>query len=364
MMTYSLQGKLLARVRAPLRCRLYKHRAKAPSLALKKAPSVFVSSSGHLSAGTSTALHLSKSLSAVGTRCKVHEKFAGLGSMRSVPGGAQVWRSSRLMGGETMIFTASAALGGQAWAPEALGALEGVEPGVLSGCPAGMRPSRRAGLAYRLENLLQTVSSKSRCQARQGRRPAGPACPQPSTRPAGGDTPRTRARCSLIWVEPTRLIVRLLTAENKPPALAIYWAGDEAVTGHPVPSAPQGGEQRETVSAPHLRKTPQELPAASLTSGAANASGSPENCRCRTLPRGLDVPTQVPSASPPHHSPPQSPQKQKSPLRSPSRQLSPRRPSGSHRGSTWLVGRHCAEGTRPPVLPRGRDRCCPTGAHA
>lgn len=79
-----------------------------------------------------------------------------------------------------------------------------------------------------------------------------------------------------IRVEPTRLITNLLTAENKPPVLAVYWAGDEAVAGHPVPSVPQGGENRETVSEPYFRKISAEFFAASFTSVAANATSSPE----------------------------------------------------------------------------------------
>lgn len=79
-----------------------------------------------------------------------------------------------------------------------------------------------------------------------------------------------------IRVEPTRLITNLLTAENKPPVLAVYWVGDEAVAGHPVPSAPQGGEKREMVSEPSFRKIPAEFFAASFISVAANTTGSPE----------------------------------------------------------------------------------------
>lgn len=69
----------------------------------------------------------------------------------------------------------------------------------------------------------------------------------------------------------------MLAVGNKPPILAIYWAEDEAVTGHPVPSTPQGGEDRATVSELHLRKILPEFLAASLISVAANATGSPAN---------------------------------------------------------------------------------------
>ena len=163
---------------------------------------------------------------------------------------------------------------------------EGVELGVLSGCPAGMCPHRRGGPVHKLEILLRSFSSQRRCQARQGRQPAATAdrrvhitAQRPSVRlQLGGDTTRTRAPCLLIRVEPTRLIINVLMVENKPSVLAVHWAGDEAVTGHPVPSAPQGEEKRETVSEPHLRKIPPEFLAASFTSVAANATGLPENC--------------------------------------------------------------------------------------
>lgn len=239
--------------------------------------------------GTSTALDLSKSPSAGGTRGKVQEKFAQLGSVRSVYKGEQVRRSLCLTGGETTPFTASAALGGRTWAPKALqgsGGRVGVEPGVLGGCPAGMCPPRRGGLAHKLEILLRSFSCRSRRQARRGRQPEGTmgrrvriAAQRPSVQlRLGGDTARRRAPCSLIRVEPTRLNINLLTAENKPPVLAVSWAGEEGVTGHPDPSAPQGGEKRETVSEPHLREIPPEFLAASFTPVAANATSSSENC--------------------------------------------------------------------------------------
>lgn len=178
-----------------------------------------------------------------------------------------------------------------------------------------MCPHRRGGLVHKV--LLRGFSSKSRCQAME----AGSRHVHITARPSvqlqlGGGTTRRGAPRLLVRVEPTGLIINPLTAENKPPVLAVYWAGDEAVTGHPVPSTPQGGEKRETVSELHLRKIPPEFLAASFTSVAANATGSPANCRCRTLPSGLDVSTGLLSSPPPHNSPSQCPQKQKSPLRS------------------------------------------------
>lgn len=182
--------------------------------------------------------------------------------------------------------------------------------------PSPQRWARSQDLAARL--FLQEPLPGETRQAAGGDR--GPAWShhRPSVRPAalGGGTTRGGAPPLLVRVEPTRLVINPLTAENKPPVLAVHWAGDEAVTGHPVPSTPQGGEKRETVSECHLRKIPPEFLAASFTSVAANATGSPETCRCRTLPSGLDVSTGLLSSSPPHNSPSQCPQKQRSPLRS------------------------------------------------
>lgn len=129
-----------------------------------------------------------------------------------------------------MTFTASAALGGRTRAPKPLQGSRGCG----AQCPQQM-PSwdRRSGLIHKLEISLQSFSSKSRCQARQGRQPAGTvdwrvhiAAQRPSVQlQLGGDATRTRTPCLLVKVEPTRLIINLLTAENNPLVLAVYWAG-------------------------------------------------------------------------------------------------------------------------------------------
>lgn len=125
-----------------------------------------------------------------------------------------------------MTFTASAALGGRTRAPKPLQGSRGCGARCPQQMPSWDHPS---GLTHKLEISLQSFSSKSRCQARRGRQPAGAAdwcvhiaAQRPSVQlQLGGDaTP-----CLLIKVEPTRLIINLLMVENNPPVLAVYWAG-------------------------------------------------------------------------------------------------------------------------------------------
>lgn len=150
--------------------------------------------------------------------------------------------------------------------------------GAKLGC-AFTAHSQAGDLAVKV--FLQELLPGETKQAASGDR--GLACPHHSPGPASPAAAQSRHHkheststvCLLVRVEPTRLIRNLLMVENRPSVLAIYWAGDKAVTGYPVPSAPHGGKKSETVSQPHLREISTEFLAASFTSVAVNATGSP-----------------------------------------------------------------------------------------
>lgn len=117
--------------------------------------------------GTSAAVHLSKSLSAVGTCHKVNEKSAQLGSIRSMYRGEQVQRSLCLTEGRRCLSQLpwlrlrDVGLGH----PNSSRALVSV----LSRCLRGWTcPHRGAGIIHKLEIFLRSFPSRSRCQVRQG----------------------------------------------------------------------------------------------------------------------------------------------------------------------------------------------------
>lgn len=126
--------------------------SKRAFLAPNKASSVFLFSSGHPSMGTSTALRLSKSLSAGGTHRKVQDQVAQLGSASSIGNGEQLQGAGVSREGRRCLLQPP-----RLW-EVGLGHLmpfRALEGGcgacVPSGCPAGMCPRRRGGLTHRLE---------------------------------------------------------------------------------------------------------------------------------------------------------------------------------------------------------------------